>query len=127
MDVTYSLTFFAFFGCNFFLCLEFHDEFILLRRKNKAEESYFDLNYMDVEDIWYQGLHGSKSDLTRGLRLEVQADGEFITNGTVDAMEEVECRTHSLLVLGADVEDVDTLLNQLQDGFDEEFSDSEAV
>ena len=126
MDVTYQLTFLGFFGFATFFCawgsLTNYD---FLRKNNKAEESYFDLNYMDVEDIWYHGLYGSQSDLTRGLRLEVRADGELITNGTVDAMEDVE-QIQSLVVVGADVEDADTLLEEVLDGLPEESSDSEA-
>ena len=33
---------------------------------------------VNVEDLWWSG---SGSDLTRGLRLESQVDGELLTNG----------------------------------------------
>ena len=34
--------------------------------------------------------HRNRSVLTRGLRLQVQSDGELVTVGTVDSLEDVD-------------------------------------
>ena len=89
--------------------------FEFLRKKNKAkrENAYFD--EANVEDIWYQAEHAGMSDLTCGLRLKVQADGELITNGIVDALEEVNV-SPALVVNGSADDSADVLLEQLEEG-----------
>ena len=77
---------------------------------------------MDVEEIWYHGHHGNVSDLTRGLRLQVQADGEMVTKGTIDCLEDVESQARSILVVEAEPESADMLLDDLVDGFESEIS-----
>ena len=51
----------------------------------------------------------------RGLRLKVQADGELITSGIVDALEEVDV-SPVLVVNGSAEDSADVLLDQLEDG-----------
>ena len=52
---------------------------------------------------------------------------EVITSGIVSVIEDVQMQTHSSLVVGTDIDDGDTLLDEIQDGFDEEFCDKKAV
>ena len=60
----------------------------------------------------------------RGLRLKVQADGELITSGIVDALEEVDV-SPVLVVNGSAEDSADVLLDQLEDGLWEEISENE--
>ena len=53
--------------------------------------------------------HASLSDLTHGLRLKVQADGELITNGIVDALEEIDV-SPALVVNGSADDCADVIL-----------------
>ena len=82
-----------------------------LRSKTRTSEK--NANVVVLSTLGKQVL--CKSDLTRGLRLKVQAEGELITSGIVDALEEVDV-SPALVVNGSAGDSVDVLLNQLEDG-----------
>ena len=81
---------------------------LITRRK---EGLFLGRNKQNVEDIWWEPQHGKMSDLTRGLRLQVESDGELVTNATVDSPDDVA--REDLLLTG------DELLLELEQGLEE--------
>ena len=77
------------------------------------------LSYKYIISFWKQ-----LRLMHRGLRLKVQADGELITSGIVDALEEVDV-SPVLVVNGSAEDSADVLLDQLEDGLWEEISENE--
>ena len=67
------------------------------KKANKQDEdSYLELQH--VEDMRWELQHGKVSDLTRGLRLKVEGEGELVTMGRRKIKKKLWTRTNLSLL-----------------------------